>query len=73
MRTKIETVCFSHANIVKKSLIDISGRKIIKKQFTSHRYVYSLSQNNYPQLRMDIGQEISSLLEIRCQTIHSTE
>ena len=52
IRTKIETVCFSHANIVKTGSIDICGRKIIKKQFTSHRYVYSLSQNNYLLLRM---------------------
>ena len=52
MRTKMETVCFSHANLAKKDLIDICGRKIIKKHFTSHRYIYSLSQNNYPLLRM---------------------
>ena len=51
MRTKIETICFSHTNIVKEALVDIYGRKIIKKQSTSHRYVYSLSQNNYPLLR----------------------
>ena len=51
MRTKIETICFSHTNIVKEALVDICGRKIIKKQLTSHRYVYSLSQNNYSLLR----------------------
>ena len=70
----METVCFSHANLAKKDLIDICGRKIIKKHFTSHRYVYSLSQNNYPLLRMgNIGQEISSLHENRHQTIHLAE
>ena len=51
MRTKIETICFSHTNIVKEALADICERKIVKKQATSHRYAYSLSQNNYPLLR----------------------
>ena len=40
MWTEIETICFSRAKIVKECLINVQGGKIMKKQFTSHHYIY---------------------------------